>query len=154
MYPTSNMKASTVEAIRYMEDCARAFEAARKIAIRNVLADELGEEWTAKQFNAHDFDRYEVDMPSLDTLLADGYISRSMEEFELPMQVREKIASRTEKVTLDNGEVITFNLESWQDPHRVGRHLRSWDEDSPIVTKVERGPLPEFKGRRYVYRLV
>lgn len=148
------LSADTKDAISAMDEAHKAYEAARKIAIRRVVTEVLGEEWTSSQFDSVEWRNRRIVVPSRNTLLKWGWISRRTEEFELPMSVREDIAKRTEIVTLDNGEVMTFKLQSYLDRHRVGRHVRSWDENSPIVVDIKYGPLPEFKGHRYVYRFV
>lgn len=146
---TTNLSPTTLNAIANMKAFKKAYGTARKAAICGAITDALGDEWTAKQFNAHSWALDGIDMPLLDTLLGYGWLSRRMEEFELPMCVKKRIADATAEITLDNG--LTFTVKDWQVRHYyLGGEVRQY---GGTIVKIEHGPMPEFKGHRYVYSL-
>ncbi len=69
---------------------------AHKIAVCNLITDVLGEEWTAKEFNAVEWKYdYNIDfMPSLPTLRRYGWVEYRIDSF-IPTTLKYKGASNT-----------------------------------------------------------
>lgn len=147
-YPCfGNLSAEVRDTITYVDKAYAAYEEAKKAAIRAVITEVLGDEWTAKEFNNQGWLAYGVDMPSLETLTNRGYVTYRVEEFELPMKVKEEIAGTRITVTLDNGETFM------PDAVYASRFVVGERYGNGYIVKVERDRLPEFKGHRYIYRL-
>ncbi len=143
------LNADSKNAISEMEKAYTAYEDAKKAAICAVITDVLGEEWTAKQFKYGCWRYYGIkNMPSLDTMLEKGWISRRVEEFELPMSVKAEIAAKKITVTFDDGRTYVTDTD-FACYYVVGQ--RPYGRSATVV-KVEH-KMPEFKGRRYIYRL-
>ena len=150
---TTGLSITTLNALANVDAFKKAYDKARKAAICGAIEDVLGYEWTAKQFNAYNWQRHDIEMPSLDALFEQGWISRRSEEFELPMHVKERIAGRNVAITFEDGTTVIE--DAWYErAYRIGESLpyHGYSKHGAI-TKFERAPLPEFKGHRYIYRL-
>lgn len=140
------LSADAQDAVVNMEKARIAYEGAKTAAIRAVITEVLGDEWTAKEFNNQEWRAYGVDMPSLETLTNRGYVTYRVEEFELPMKVKEEIAGTRITVTLDSGK--TFVVDAcYENIYTVGMYYAGCH----VVEVAHK--LPEFKGHRYIYRL-
>lgn len=152
----SKLTYTTMNAIRNAKAFKDAYDKAERAAVKGIVTDVLGDEWTKKQFDAVEswddvlaahYLSGAIVVPSVDTLRAYGWVEYRVEEFELPEHVKREIAANTVTITFDDGYTLTEKVPIWNMP-TVG------DVSSKgRIVKVEEAR-PDFKGRRYIYRFV
>lgn len=152
----SELSCTTENAVRNTKAFKDAYNKAKRAAVRGIVTDVLGEEWTKKQFEAiswpavlrmHGLDGA-IDIPGLDEMrYRYGWVEYCVEEFELPEAAKQRIAANNVAVTFEDGSTETFSVRPWR-TLTVGGIW--WNKR---IVKVEEA-WPDFKGRRYVYRFV
>ena len=152
----SELSCTTENAVRNAKAFKDAYNKAKRAAVKGIVTDMLGDEWTKKQFEAvswptvlrmHGLDGA-IDIPELDVMrYRYGWVEYRVEEFELPETAKKRIAASTAAVTFEDGSTETFSVRPWR-TFTVGDMW--WGKR---IVKVEEA-WPDFKGRRYVYRFV
>ena len=152
----SELSCTTENAVRNAKAFKDAYNKAKQAAVKGIVTDVLGEEWTKKQFEAiswpavlrrHGLDGA-IDIPELDEMrFRYGWVEYRVEEFELPEAAKQRIAANNITVTFEDGSTRTFTVRPWR-TFTVGDIF--WDKR---IVKVEEA-WPDFKGSRYVYRFV
>lgn len=146
---------TTMNTIRNAKAFKDAYEKAERAAIQGTVTDVLGEEWTKKQFEAivwrdvlaANYLKGAIYIPSVDALLDYGWVKYRVEEFELPETVKRKICTGAFLATLEDGTTWEGSFND------LGRVAVGDIYEGKRITQI-RECLPDFKGRRYVYRFV
>lgn len=158
----SDFTCSTENAIRNAQAFKSAWEKAERAAIKGIVTDVLGDEWSKKQFDAinwckvlhkNGMNNRGITVPSLETLRNYGWVEYRREEFELPETAKRKIAMRTVTITFDNGETVTWRNRIW-DGYHIGELVRRRGHDYTIVEIEPAESVADLKGRRYLYHFI
>lgn len=150
------LSCTTENAVRNAKAFKDAYNKAERAAVKGIITDVMGEEWTKKQFEAISWPAVlsmhglsgAINIPELDTLRDYGWVEYRVEEFELPETVKKRIAANNITVTFEDGSTKTFAVVRPRRTFTVGDIWRG-----KRIVKVKEA-WPDFKGRRYVYRFV
>lgn len=147
----ANISYTTHNAIENMKAFKKAYRKAHEMAVKGLIKDVLGEEFTKKQFTGIRWANFndEVSIPSIETLREWGWVAYRVEEFELPEHVKDEMTEYMYVLTLEDGTTKTKDC-CYYVP-RIGEKRYG---------KVIKGIRPAtaeditLKGRRYVYHVV
>ncbi len=158
----SDFTCSTENAIRNAQAFKSAWKKAERAAVKGIVTDVLGDEWSKKQFDAinwckvlreNGMNNHGITVPSLEALRSYGWVECRIEEFELPEMVKRKIAMRTVTITFDNGETVTRSNWAYNNYH-IGGWVRTKGREHTIVKIEPAEPVADLKGRRYLYHFI
>ncbi len=147
----ANISYTTHNAIENMKAFEKAYRKAHEMAVKGLIKDVLGEEFTKKQFNGIRWKNFndKVSIPSIETLREWGWVTYRVEEFELPERTKDEVAEFMYVLTFKDGTTRT-SYYNYYVPKKGEKQYGKVIESVRPTTADD----ITFKGRRYIYHVV